>query len=177
MKNFLVIHHTWMIQTPDSISTAREKLRKQIEKQKERAFHMRKKPFSYLLDHQISLSGDVCENDFTVFKLVDGHTKCTIKAHGKLDGTAEGTIIHMSADANLASFLITMLFISAKPYYSLYLDGVKTLKNNCTIGENVAAGIMIAFIGLTMIVIVGALRQQCQSEIKFYKKELNKILF
>jgi hypothetical protein len=58
MKNFLVIHHAWMIQTPDSISTAREKLIKQIEKQKERAFHMRRKPFSYVLDQQLSLSGD-----------------------------------------------------------------------------------------------------------------------
>jgi hypothetical protein len=177
MKNFLLIHHTWMIQTPDSISIAREKLIKQIEKQKERAFHIRRNPFGYVLDSQRSLSGDVYENEFTVFQLVNGYANCTIKAHGKFDCTAEEMIIHMSADANLGPFLITLLFLFAQPYYALYSEGVKTLKNSCTVSENVAAGIMLAFIGLTMIVIVDSLHQQCQSEIKFYKKELNEILF
>jgi hypothetical protein len=177
MKNFFLIHHTWMIQTPDSISTAREKLIKQIEKQKERAFHMRRKPFSYVLDQQLSLSGDVSENEFTVFQLVNGFANCTTKAHGKFEYVARETIIHMSVDTNLAPFVITGLFVFAKPYYSLYSEGVKTLKNSCTASENVAAGIMLAFIGLTMIIIIGSLRQQCQSEIKFYKKELNEILF
>jgi hypothetical protein len=166
-----------MIQTPDSISTAREKLIKQLEKQKERAFHMRRKPFAYLLDHQYSLSGDVYENEFTVFQLVNGFANHKTKAYGKFDCAAEETIIHMSVDANLGPFLITVLFLFAKPYYSLYSEGVKTLKNSCTFSEHVAAGIMLAFIGLTMTVIVGSLRQQCQSEIKFCKKELNEILF
>jgi hypothetical protein len=177
MKNFLLIHHTWMIQTPDSISTAREKLIKQIEKQKERAVHMRRKPFSYVLDQQLSLSGDVYENEFTVFQLVNGFAKCTTKAYGKFECTAREMIIHMSVDTNLSPLLITVLFVFAKPYYSLYSEGVKTLKNSCTVSENVADGIMLAFIGLTMIIIIGSLRQQCQSEIKFYKKELNEILF
>jgi hypothetical protein len=177
MKNFLLIHHTWLIQTPDSISTAREKLIKQIEKNKERAFHMRQKPFAYVLDHQCLLSGDIYENEFNVFELVDGHAKYMIKAHGKFECTAAGTIIHMSADANLAPFLITVLLLfGSQAYYSLYLDGVKTLKS-CAVNENVAAGIMLAFIGFTIIVIVGSLRRQCQSEIKFYRKELNEILF
>jgi hypothetical protein len=166
-----------MIQTPDSISTAREKLIKQLEKQKERDFHMRRKPFIYALDKQSSLSGDVYENEFTVFQLVNGFANHTTKAHGKFDCTAEETIIHMSVDANLSPFLITLLFLFAGPYYALYSEGIKTLKNSFTVSENVAAGIMLAFIGLTMIVIVGSLRQQCQSEIKFYKKELNEILF
>jgi hypothetical protein len=166
-----------MIRTPDSISTAREKLIKQIEKQKERAFYMRQKPFNYVLDQQLSLSGDVSENEFTVFQLVNGFAKCTTKAHGKFDYIERETIIHMSVDTNLAPLLIIVLFVFAEPYYSLYLEGVKMLKNSCIVSEHVAAGIMLAFIGLTMTIIIGSLRQQCQSEIKFYKKELNEILF
>jgi hypothetical protein len=172
MKIFFLIHHTWTIHTPDSISTAREKLIKQIEQQKERTSQMRRKPFDYVIDKPLSLSGDVYESEFTVFQLVSGHVNYATKAHGKFERATEETIIHMSVDVNLAQI---PLLIMLTPYYFLYSEGVKTLKNSYTVSENIASGIMLVFIGLIIIVIVNSFRQQCQSEIKFYKKELNHV--